>query len=63
MPRTHCFTLYQLTAWVYPKAVRVTGTATLQEAVCRDYVCAEYKDGRRSNQNFLPKHKLKEKQA
>lgn len=59
MPRTHCFTLYQAdclgnpTNNVYPKAVRVTGTATLQEAVCRDYVCAQYKDDRRSNQNFI----------
>ena len=59
MPRTHCFTLYQAnclgnpTNNVYPHAIRVTGTATLQEAVCRDYVCAQYKDGRRSNQNFI----------
>ena len=59
MPRTLSFTLYQANCLGnasncrYPHAVRVTGTATLQEAVSRDYVCAEYRDGYRKNANFI----------
>lgn len=59
MQRNLSFTLYQANCLgnpsncLYPNAVHVTGTATLQDAVSKDYVCAEYTGGRRSNQNFV----------
>ena len=37
----------------YPHRVEVTGRDALVQAVSHDYVCAEYRDGYRSNDNFL----------
>lgn len=38
---------------LYPHKVVVTNKDSFKQAVSRDYVCAEYKDGRRSNSNFI----------
>lgn len=38
---------------IYPHKVEVLGKHSLLQAVSHDYVCAEYKDGYRSNENFL----------
>lgn len=38
---------------IYPHKVDVLGKNSLLQAVSHDYVCAEYKDGYRSNENFL----------
>ena len=37
----------------YPHRMPITGTAVLKRAFMRDYVCAEYKDNRRSSANFI----------
>ena len=53
------FTLYQSDSretpanCTYMHKVEVTDKDTLLRAVAHDYVCAEYKDGYRSNDNFL----------
>lgn len=52
------FTLYTATCRgnakniFYPKAVSVTGSDSLKEAVKYDHVSARFKDGKRSNANF-----------
>jgi len=38
---------------VYPKTVRVGDIQKLEKAVTLDHVCAEYKDGHRSERNFI----------
>lgn len=38
---------------LYPNAVDITDKASLAAAVCRDYVCAEYKGSYRNNDNFI----------
>ena len=38
---------------LYPNKVSVTDGDTMAAAVCRDYVCAEYRDHYRSKANFL----------
>jgi hypothetical protein len=38
---------------LYPHKIVVTNKDNFKQAVSRDYVCAEYKDGRRSNSNFI----------
>lgn len=37
---------------LYPNKVEVTDAESLEKAVSRDYVCAEYENSYRSNQNF-----------
>lgn len=37
----------------YPHRIQVTDVGSLMEAVCRDYVCAEYKNSYRNGDNFL----------
>ena len=37
----------------YPDKVEVQDAASLIDAVSKDYVCAEYKDGKRANANFI----------
>ena len=37
----------------YPTRRDIAGEAELKAAVGKDYVCAEYRDGRRSNNNFI----------
>ncbi len=37
----------------YPHRMPITGTAVLKRAFMWDYVCAEYKDNRRSSANFI----------
>jgi len=38
----------------YRHRVEITDEASLLEVVRHDYVCAEYQDGYRSNNNFIP---------
>ena len=38
---------------LYPHKQEITDDASLAKAVSRDYVCAEYKGGYRSNENFI----------
>ena len=38
---------------LYPHKAEVTDTASLKQAVARDYVCAAYKNSYRSNANFI----------
>ena len=38
---------------LYPHKADVTDAASLAQAVCHDYVCAEYKNSYRSNANFI----------
>ncbi len=38
---------------LYPHKQEITDDASLARAVSRDYVCAEYKGGYRSNENFI----------
>lgn len=38
---------------LYPHRAEITDKASLAEAVSHDYVCAEYKGGYRSNDNFI----------
>ena len=38
---------------LYPHEAELTGEASLRKACSHDYVCAEYRDGRRSTENFL----------
>ena len=38
---------------LYRHRVEITDEASLLEVVRHDYVCAEYQDGYRSNNNFL----------
>ena len=37
----------------YPHKVEVTDAASLQAAVCHDYVCAEYRNNYRNGENFI----------
>ena len=37
----------------YPHEANVTDAASLQAAVCRDYVCAEYRNNYRNGENFI----------
>ena len=38
---------------LYPHKQEITDDASLAKAVSRDYVCAEYKGGYRSKENFV----------
>lgn len=38
---------------IYPNKIIVTDTASLESAVSHDYVCAEYRNSYRNNDNFL----------
>lgn len=38
---------------LYPKKHTVTDEASLRDAVCHDYVCAEYNNNYRNNDNFI----------
>ena len=38
---------------IYPHKADVTDAESLKRAVARDYVCAEYKNSYRSNENFI----------
>ena len=38
---------------VYPNKTEVTDSTSLAKAVSKDYVCAEYKNSYRNNDNFL----------
>lgn len=38
---------------LYPHGIKITDKESLAQAVSHDYVCAEYKGGYRSNDNFL----------
>ena len=38
---------------LYPHKITVTDADILKTAVCKDYVCAEYMNNYRSNDNFI----------
>ena len=49
----HADCVGQETNCLYRHRVEITDEASLLEAVCHDYVCAEYRDGYRSKENFI----------
>lgn len=49
----HADCVGQETNCLYRHRVEITDEASLLEAVCHDYVCAEYRGGYRSKENFI----------